>query len=66
MKEFITSPLEQFYVLSAYDFSLVDLSCFEKISSGLLITLSKPIDFLISFTGGESPGTASESSISIV
>lgn len=66
MKEFITSPLEQFYVLSAYDFSLVDLSCFEKISSGLLITLSKPIDFLISFTGGESPGTASESSSNIV
>ena len=55
MKDFITSPLEQFYVLSAYDFSLVDLSHFDKISSSFLITISKPIDFLISLTGGESP-----------
>jgi hypothetical protein len=31
----------------------------------LLITLSKPIDYLISFTGGESLGAASNTSASI-
>ena len=50
MKDFILSPLEQFYVLSVYDLSLVDLSYFDKIFSGLLIFFSKPFDFLSNST----------------
>ena len=50
MKDFILSPLEQFYVLSVYDLSLVDLSYFDKIFSGLLIFFSKPLDFLSNST----------------